>query len=131
VIVVDASALVAAIVPGVAGDRIRERIVDSSTAHAPEIIDLETAQSLRRQEGLGELSASDAARGFLALRALRLTRYPHRLLLPRVWELRANLSAYDAAYVALAELLQAPLLTSDRGLARAPGIRADIQLVEG
>ncbi len=128
-IVLDASALVAALLPGPPGDRVRRHILDDGgSLHAPELVDLETLQALRRNEQDGRLSPEVADRGFRALRALRLTRYPHRLLVPRAWELRANLSAYDAAYVALAEILEAPLLTLDRALARVRGNHARIEV---
>lgn len=128
-IVVDASALVAALMPGLPGDCVRRRILDNGgSLHAPELVDLETLQALRKNEQDGRLSPEAADRGFRALRALRLTRYPHRLLALRVWDLRTNLSAYDAAYVALAEALDAPLLTFDRALARVPGVHARIEI---
>lgn len=84
---------------------------------------------VRRYAANGEI---DAERGRLALIDLAdfpIERYPHDFLLPRIWELRNNLTAYDAAYVALAEALDAPLLTRDRRLANAAGIRAHIELI--
>lgn len=98
------------------------------TLHAPHLIDIEVAQVLRRY---AMSSAIDEARGREALADLAdfpLRRYSHDLLLMRLWALRANLTAYDAAYVALAETLDAPLLTRDRRLAAAPGHRARIEL---
>jgi predicted nucleic acid-binding protein len=99
------------------------------TLHAPHLIDIEAAQVLRRYAAGGEI---DGARGRLALDDLAdfpLRRYPHDLLLPRVWELRRNLTAYDAVYVALAEALDTKLLMRDRRLATASGRRARIELV--
>lgn len=97
--------------------------------HAPHLLDVEAAQVIRRYAANGEI---DSARGRLALADLAdfpLRRYPHDFLLPRIWDLRNNLTAYDAAYVALAEALDAPLLTRDRRLAAAAGHRAQIELV--
>ena len=90
---------------------------------------MEAAQVIRRYAANGEI---DAERGRLALDDLAnfsLRRYPHDFLLPRIWSLRNNLTAYDAAYVALAEALDAPLLTRDRRLAASPGHHAEIILV--
>jgi predicted nucleic acid-binding protein len=99
------------------------------TLHTPHLLDVEVAQVLRRYTRTGEL---DAARGLQALEDLvdfPLTRYPHDLFLLRIWELRQNVTAYDAAYVALAEALGALLLTRDAALASAPGNRAQIELI--
>ena len=99
------------------------------TLHAPHLLDVEVAQVLRHYVASGEI---DAQRGRLALANLAdlpVQRYPHDLLLPRVWELRNNLTAYDAVYVALAEALDAPLLTRDRRLAAAAGRYARVELV--
>ena len=96
---------------------------------APHLLDVKVAQVLRRYQLRGEL---DDARGRIAiadLKALTLHRYPHEFLIPRVWELRENLTAYDAVYVALAEVLEAPLVTCDFALAGAPGNEAVIELV--
>ncbi len=84
---------------------------------------------VRRYAASGEI---DSARGRMALTDLAdlpLRRYPHDFLLPRIWDLRNNLTAYDAAYVALAEVLDIPLLTRDRRLAAAAGHRAQIELI--
>ena len=99
------------------------------TLHAPHLLDVEVAQVIRRYAANGEI---DSARGRLALADLTdmpLRRYPHDFLLPRIWDLRKNLTAYDAAYVALAELLNAPLLTRDRRLAAACSPRLQIESV--
>lgn len=99
--------------------------------HAPHLVDLEVAQVLRRLEARGEVKARRAADALAVFADLRLARYPHEPMLSRIWELRKNLTAYDAAYVALAEALDAPLLTCDRSLASAPGIRAEIRICGG
>jgi predicted nucleic acid-binding protein len=98
--------------------------------HAPHLIDLEVAQTLRRYVREGVLSDD---RGELALEhfsLLDLNRYSHDTFWRRIWALKENITAYDAAYVALAEALDAPLVTGDRKLAKAPGILAAIELLE-
>jgi predicted nucleic acid-binding protein len=129
-IVLDASAAVSIFLNiGPQAARIRQRIVQPEEAlHVPHLFDVEVLHVLRRHSLSGALSES---RGRLALRRLsstRLTRYPHALFVRRIWELRHDLTAYDAAYVALAETLDAPLLTTDRQLAQVPGIRAKVEL---
>jgi predicted nucleic acid-binding protein len=112
------------------GIHIAEQFFDpAETLHAPHLLDVEVAQVLRRYTRTGEL---DTARGLQALEDLvdfPLTRYPHDLLLLRIWELRHNVTAYDAAYIALAEALGVPLITRDAALASAPGNRARIELI--
>lgn len=96
---------------------------------APHLIDLEIAQVLRRWVAAGRLTAPRAALALQACRDLRLRRYPHTDLLPRIWALRGNATAYDAAYLALAEALGAELVTCDRGLAAVPGTRARVRVL--
>ena len=116
-LVVDASVLAPALADdGDAGDRARRRIRGERLA-APELIDLETASVIRRQHAAGALDARRAEFAFADLAQLPLRRASHRPLLRRCWELRENLTVYDAAYVALAELLDAALLTADRDAA--------------
>lgn len=98
------------------------------TLHAPHLIDLEIAQVLRRYVRSGAISAERGAEAVADLGDFPLTRYPHHVLLRRIWELRHSLTAYDAAYLALAEALGAPLLTRDRALARA-GAGARVQVI--
>ncbi len=95
--------------------------------HAPHVIDIEVANALRRYVLMGEASEARGRRALAAFLALRLKRYPHTALLERIWELRGSLTASDAAYVALAEALDAPLVTTDERLGRAPGHRARVQ----
>jgi predicted nucleic acid-binding protein len=90
--------------------------------------DLEVLHALRGLEAAGRLASETLAAALADLADLRATRHGHEPLRPRVWELRANLTAYDAAYVALAELLEAPLLTTDRPLSRSSGHAARIDL---
>ena len=93
---------------------------------APHLIDLEGAQGLRR---IGLLRAADMTETLLRYRSLSIRRFEHVPLLNRIWELRHNLTAYDAAYVTLAEATGAPLVTADRRLAEAPGHRAEVIVV--
>ena len=97
--------------------------------HAPHLLDVEVAQVLRRHVAAGIVSVRRAGEAVEDLMALPLVRYPHDLLLPRIWELRGSLTAYDAAYVALAEALDASLVTCDRHLKFAPGHRARVDVV--
>lgn len=124
-IVVDASAALSALLnAGAARDA-----VASEQLHAPHLIDSEVASGLRRRVSAQRL---DGAAGWLALdtwRRLGMTRYPVFTLLERVWEIRDNLPAYDASYVALAELLGCSLLTADARLSRAPGVRCPITVL--
>lgn len=131
-IVIDASALIELIV----GDspraaRLADRIDDpAESLHAPHLIDLEVMSVLRSLEARRMISLELARRAISRLLTLDLTRYPHEPLVSRVWQLRGNLTAYDASYVALAESLAAPLVTCDGQLAAAPGNRARIELFE-
>ena len=129
-IVIDASALLEALLRTSAAKAVEDRLfAPRQTLHAPHLLDVEVAQVIRRYAAKGEI---DTERGRMALADLAdfpLRRYPHDFLLPRIWDLRNNLTAYDAAYVALAEVLDAPLLTRDRRLATAAGQRAQIELV--
>lgn len=96
--------------------------------HAPHLFEVEVLSILRRYALNGSLSLGRARLALDRLSTLSISLYPHTALLPRVWELRDNVSAYDAAYIALAETLEAPLITTDARLARAPGIRAEIEV---
>ena len=127
-IVLDASALVELVLGTQAGRKVAERIADPRVGlHAPHLADVEVAQVLRRYVEDAEAGAGAAA--LADLRALDLERHSHEALLERVWSLRENVTAYDAVYVALAEALDAPLVTCDARLARAPGLRARFELV--
>ena len=129
-IVVDASALIEVLLGTSAGSRLAERFfAEGETLHAPHLLDVEVAQVLRRYV-LSRLFGAE--RGVEALEDLAdfpIARYPHQPFLPRIWELRHNVTAFDAAYLALAEALAAPLVTRDAKLASAPGHQARIELM--
>ena len=129
-IVVDASALLEVLLNTPAASRVTGRLFAANeTLHAPHLLDLEIAQVLRRYALTGELNPTRGLQALEDLADFPLTRYPHDLLLPRIWELRHNLTAYDAAYIALAEALAAPLFTRDAAFASAPGHHAQIELI--
>jgi len=129
VIVADASVLAVALADdGPDGDQVRARLRGEHVAW-PELAYLEVASVLRRQLAAGALDARRAGLALDDLAALPARRAPHRPLLARCWELRDNLTIYDAAYVALAEAMNATLLTADRRLARAPGPRCPIEVL--
>ena len=127
-IVVDASALVDYLTLARMNRPLDERLTASSNFHAPHLIDVEVAHALQQLTRRREIGADRAADARLDLAALPLRRYPHGPLVERAWELRHNVSAYDAMYIALAELLDVPLVTCDAPLARAAGVRAQIEV---
>ena len=130
-IVVDALAAVELLLGTALGSAVAERIFDpAESLHAPELLDLEIARVLRRYERARIIDAARAEAALRDLADLPIERYSHRLLLPRAWELRVNLTIYDAVYIALAELLDAPLLTGDAALADAPH-RARVERLAG
>jgi predicted nucleic acid-binding protein len=101
-------------------------LAQGEVLHAPHLIDVEVTQVLRRLELAQVLEGARAKQALEDLRALRLVRHPHAALLDRVWSLRHNVTAYDALYLALSEALDAPLVTTDRRLAAAPGHEARV-----
>lgn len=128
-IVLDASAAVDWLLQTPAGQSIEQRIFSRPvTLHTVHLLDVEFAQVLRRLVREGTLTPRRAEEAIDDLAALRIRRYAPVLLLPRIWKLRQNLTAYDAAYVALAEELQAPLITRDRRIAAAPGHKAAVEI---
>ncbi len=129
-IVVDASVLAPALAYNTpVAEQARIRLGDQETLFAPEIIDLEVAAVWRGALRVGRLDDERVEHALTDLAALRLIRAPHVPLMERIWELRHNVTPYDAAYVALAEDLGATLLTADGRLARAPKLRCEIELV--
>jgi len=130
VIVADASAIIEILLRTDAAQRIEARLFDSNeTIHVPHLLDVEVAQVIRRYVLRGDISAHRGERMLELVSRFPMARYSHEPLLRRMWTLRANLTAYDAAYVALAEGLRATLVTRDERLAAAPGHRAAIELV--
>ncbi|MGH7049494.1 MAG: type II toxin-antitoxin system VapC family toxin [Acetobacteraceae bacterium] len=129
-IVVDASALLEALLRTSAAKAVEDRLfAPGQTLHVPHLLDVEIAQVIQRYAANGEI---DAERGRVALADLAdfpFRRYPHDFHLPRILDLRNNMTAYDAAYVALPEALDTPLPTRDRRLAMAAGHRTQIELV--
>ena len=128
-IVLDASAAVDWLLQTSAGQRIENRIYShNESLHTPHLLDLEVAQVMRRLVREGTITTHRADEAIRDLLDLSITRYPHFVLLPHIWQLRHNLSSYDAAYVVLAEKLGAALITRDSRLASAPGHSAPVEL---
>lgn len=129
-IVVDASALADVLLRLPSAVRAQKRILDSDEEiHAPHLIDLEMLQVFRRLAARGGTDDARAAEALADFAAIRISRHAHAPLRERIWELRENVTAYDAAYIALAELLRCPLVTRDRRLSKAPGLRADVEVL--
>jgi predicted nucleic acid-binding protein len=128
VLVIDTSAALSALVAYDPAPGLVERLAQDGDLHAPHLIDTELLHALRRMTMNGELSDDRAADARTDFDELALTRYPHWTLSDRVWELRHNLTAYDATFVALAEALEAPLVTCDTRLPAAPHTHASIEL---
>ena len=129
-IVVDASAVLEALLRTAAAESVEMRLFEGrQPLHAPHLLDVEVAQVLRRYAAAGEIDEQRGREALADLADFPVHRHPHDLLLPRVWDLRHNLTAYDAVYVALAEALDAPLITRDRRLAAASGHEAKVELV--
>ncbi len=129
-IVVDASTLLELLLNTEIAPQVADRLFDAQdTLHAPHLLDLEIAQVLRRYERARALSAARANDAFSDLAGMQITRYPHDFLLPRIWALRRNLTAYDGAYLALAEILGATLVTRDTALKSAKGHSARVELL--
>ncbi len=128
-IVLDASAVVELLLGTGTGRRLAERLRSGESLNAPHLLDIEVTQAVRRYTLAGILSPERGRLALEHLAQLGVERYSQTSLLPRIWALRGNLTAYDAAYVALAEVLEASLLTADRRLAAAPGVEAAIELL--
>ncbi len=132
-LVVDASAVTDLLLGRPGADAVAEHLRDHEfDLHAPHLLDLEVLNALRRVVAAGDASAARAAEAIDDLRALPVERHRHDVLVPRIWELRENLSAYDAAYVALAEAIAdepATLVTADARLARATGALSRVAVI--
>ena len=128
-IVVDASALIEALLRMPMGQAVNERLRIAGSLHAPHLLDIEVAQVVRRHAARGAIDEARGREALLDLAELPMHRYSHQFLLPLVWELRGNLTAYDAAYVALADILEAPLLTRDKRLAATASPRVTVHLI--
>lgn len=127
--VLDASFLAAALGDdSETGTRLREQLRDSDETFAPELIDLEVTSYVRRLVRIGQMTQERAIELLVDLALMPFKRVSHVPFLSRIWDLRANISPYDASYIALAEIMQAPLLTTDARLARAPGIRCEVRV---
>jgi predicted nucleic acid-binding protein len=128
--VVDASVLAEYLGDAEGAEVARRRLIaDRARLWAPHLVDAEVGHALRRGVRRGEIAAGAASGALEDLIAMPLRRVRHRELIPRAWELRENVSFYDALYVSLAELLRQPLITFDGRLARADGIRAEIEIL--
>lgn len=129
-IVVDASAIAEVLLRGTAAAAVERRLHDMhETLHAPYLIDVEVAHVVRRYAARRDIGSELGQAALEDLADFPVRRHRHVPLLPRIWALRHNLSAYDAAYVALAEALDAPLVTRDARLAASSGHRARIELI--
>lgn len=126
-VVCDASALVALLLDGGSDGRWASDAISGADLVAPSIATFEAANIIRRHELAAVISADQAAQAHMDLVDLAIELWPYELLAGRVWQLRANLSVYDAGYVAVAELTGATLVTLDRRIAGAPGLRCVIQ----
>lgn len=126
-LVLDTSALLAALVGSPTNAALNERLSADGDLHAPHLIDVEAVHALRRLVRRGDLSLERARAARQDLRDLTIIRYPHVALVDRMWDLREHLTAYDAAFVALSEALGVPLITADARLARATGHGAEIE----
>ena len=130
-IVVDASALLEFLLQTPVGRRVEARLLrDEDELHAPHLVDVEVVQGLRRLVRMDDVSSGRAVEVIEDLADLDLHRHAHLDLVSRAWKLRSNITAYDAMYVALAEAIEAPIVTCDGPLAKAPGHRVKIELID-
>jgi predicted nucleic acid-binding protein len=128
-LVVDASVLFEVVADTADAPRLRERLRADRDQGAPHLVDAEVLSVIRTRHRAGALDGTAASQAVEDLRLWPGERWSHRVLLPRAWDLRANVRSYDALYVALAEALEATLLTLDRRLAAAPGLRCPVEIV--
>jgi predicted nucleic acid-binding protein len=130
VIVVDASAMTELLLQTSLGSHVEARLFrDGDDFHAPHLLDVEIVQALRRLVRTGDVPAERAREAIDDLSLFQVLRHPHVDLVSRTWQLRDNVTAYDAVYVALAEALDAPLVTCDAPLAATPGHAARVEVI--
>ena len=125
-IIIDSSVVVEALIGGTERAAVLRRELVGARIAAPDYIDIEVFSALRRYERLGRLDKDRGAMAVIDLDDFPMERVPHRQFRHRIWELRHNVTPYDASYVALAELFGAPLWTFDKRLANAPGVRCEL-----
>jgi predicted nucleic acid-binding protein len=125
-LIVDASCLVDVLTGAKGAERIRQRLDAATELGAPHHIDAEVVGVVRRRRLANEIDETAARQALMDLRAWPGERFPHTPFIGRAWQLRDNLRSWDAFYVALAERLEAPLLTLDERLARASGLRCEV-----
>ena len=126
-IVADASVIYESLTGSVSA----QNLLADEQIQVPTVADIEIASALRKRVRLGRISAQDGWRALETYRWMGVTRHSDSALFDRIWELRDNLTAYDAAYVALAEIIECPLVTADARLTRAPGLRCAVTVVPG
>ena len=129
-LVIDTSAVAAALVGRPTDSRLVDRLGNDGDLHAPHLLDVELLHALRRLVRTGQLTQERAADARADFAELTVVRYGHQPLADRAWDLRDSLTAYDATFVALAEALEVPLVTCDARLARASGHRAAVELFQ-
>lgn len=129
-LVVDASCLVETLIGSPRSEAVRDRLAIDDDHVAPHVIDVEVFGVVRREHLRGRLDRTEATQAIMDLDAWPGTRFGHQLLLSRAWELRETVRGWDAMYVALAEMLDAVLVTTDLRLAAAPGPRCRIDAID-
>ena len=130
-VVCDASVVIAVLLDSGSDGQWATTLLGDGELSAPTLLAYECANVIRRVELSGAISADQAAQAHTDLHDLAIDLWPYDVLASRAWQLRANLSSYDAAYVALAEILSAPLVTLDRRIQRAPGITCSVLVPDG
>ena len=126
-IVADASVITASLT----GSVVAQEMLAEEQVQVPTVADIEVASALRKRVRLGRITAVDGWRALDAYRWMAVTRHSPFAFFDRIWELRDDLTAYDAAYVVLAEIIECPLVTGDARLSRAPGLRCAVTVVPG
>ena len=130
-LIVDASCLYEVVVDAARAEEVRERLTRDTDLAAPHVIDVEVLSVIRRDRSLGRLDETAARQAVEDLEAWPGQRFGHRALLERAWELRNNVRTWDAVYVALAEALDATLITLDGRLGRVAGLRCSVEVIGG